>query len=103
MNNTSPVGLRQCIRYLNSIADSLVQRKAALREDVGYGFSLYILHSEEEKIVYFFDIVNGHDMRMVERRGCPSLLNKPTATVLVGHDGWHEQLQCDRAIEVYIN
>src|SRR5215471_12453496 len=72
MNYASLMCCRECARYLDRYIKSLAQFKS-LSQALAKSYPFYVLGDNEMEIIYFFDVQDGKNIRMVKRRSCASL------------------------------
>src|SRR5580700_12091676 len=68
MHNSTPVRLVECLGDLYSNLQRLLQRKRSPSQAVGQRFAFQVLHDEKIDAVLRADVVQGANMRVIQRR-----------------------------------
>jgi hypothetical protein len=83
----------QRCRHLHRILQRLVQPQPVPGNQAVERLALHVLHGEEVDALGLIDVVNGDDVGVIQRRGCPSFLNEPPLAVGISH--WRWAISCE--------
>src|SRR6516225_293037 len=102
VNNPLPVCSIQRVGDLDSYLEHLFQFHWPTSDGVFQGFAFQKFHSDESSAVFFADVMNGADVRMVQRRSCLCLSLKPGQRVWVLRHVVREKFQCDEPMQARV-
>jgi hypothetical protein len=88
---------RERVRDLNCVGQRVLDAESLLRNDGRQRHAVDILHRDEVDVSIAPDVVNGDDIRMVQRRGCACLLDETFPGFCADLPYGAEQLDRDRA------
>jgi hypothetical protein len=81
----------QCLQFHGTVADDVLQRRA-----------VEVLHDDERLAILLADVMNGADIRMVERRSGFSLAAEPPQGLRILSHIFRKELQSDEAVQAGI-
>lgn len=99
MDYTAVMGRFERRGNLDGDRKSTADRKRTARENLLEGFAGNILHYEKVDAVLMNEVVNGDDVRVFERRGCPRLLEEAGAALRIGEDFGLQPLDGNRTAQ----
>lgn len=79
-----------------------MERQRAALEPGGQGLALEELHDEIGRVFVLADVVEGADMRVIERRDASRLAGEPLAEVRVASQIRRQHLDRDRSVEARV-
>jgi hypothetical protein len=99
MHDAGAVGGGDGVGDLERELERLAQGQAALRDHAVERPALDVLHHDELEVAVGSEVVHGHDVGMIERRGGPRLAHEARAPRRVVGGQRRQQLQRDDAAE----
>ena len=99
MHHVLLVSFRESLRELRRETERSRDREALPREKRAQLLPRDELHRDEMDSLGFVDLVNGRNVRMVDRRRRLRLLNEPSALAFVRHELGRQDLHRHFAIE----
>ena len=99
MDDPLVVGARQAFGHFRRDFERAAGRQMSAREHVAELLAPHQLHRDEADTVGFVDLMDDGDVRMLERRRSPRLLNEPLPAVGIGQQFRREHFQRDFPIQ----
>ena len=99
MDDAHAVGARESVHELRAEIHEAADGHGALREDLPQGLSRDELHREVRHARGLPDLVDGHDVRMIQRGGRARLLREPEESLAVRQETGGQDFQGHVAAE----
>jgi hypothetical protein len=92
----------QCGGNLRRVTQSVAQRECLMPNHLGQGLGLDVLHHDAVRAIAFGNVVNLHDIRMVQRRRSARFPSEAAFAVWIARLGSRKNFDCNEPIEARV-